>query len=55
MREPLILDGRNLYDPALLQALGIAYLGIGRRNALGVARLALTAPTQAAAKALRAA
>ena len=34
LRYPLVLDGRNLYDPARLQALGIAYQGIGRRNAL---------------------
>ena len=36
----LVLDGRNLYDPATLQALGVAYHGIGRRNALGVLALA---------------
>jgi UDPglucose 6-dehydrogenase len=34
LRYPLILDGRNLYDPARLQTLGLAYQGIGRRNAL---------------------
>lgn len=34
LRQPIILDGRNLYDPHHLQELGIAYLGIGRRNAL---------------------
>lgn len=55
MRDPLILDGRNLYDPQVLQALGVAYLGIGRRNALGVARLGLTAPMPVAASELRAA
>ena len=36
LRQPLILDGRNLYDPQHLQALGIAYRGIGRRNTLGM-------------------
>ena len=30
LREPLIFDGRNLYDPALMRALGIEYVGIGR-------------------------
>ena len=40
MRQPLIIDGRNLYEPALLQDLGIAYHGIGRRNALAQAALA---------------
>lgn len=39
LNERLILDGRNLYDPELLQSLGYAYHGIGRRNALGVQRL----------------
>jgi UDPglucose 6-dehydrogenase len=39
MRQPWIVDGRNLYDPQALQEEGIAYQGIGRRNALGRARL----------------
>jgi UDPglucose 6-dehydrogenase len=30
LKQPMILDGRNLYDPALMRALGIDYLGIGR-------------------------
>jgi UDPglucose 6-dehydrogenase len=30
LKQPLILDGRNLYDPALMRALGIDYQGIGR-------------------------
>ncbi len=34
LRHPLVLDGRNLYDPQHLQGLGLAYAGIGRRNAL---------------------
>jgi UDPglucose 6-dehydrogenase len=36
MNQPLILDGRNLYDPKMLQDLGIAYQGIGRRNQLAL-------------------
>jgi UDPglucose 6-dehydrogenase len=36
MRRPLILDGRNLYEPHVLEHLGIAYQGIGRRNALAL-------------------
>ncbi len=31
MRQPVIFDGRNLYDPALLTGLGFHYQGIGRR------------------------
>jgi UDPglucose 6-dehydrogenase len=34
MRHPLILDGRNLYNPEALRELGMAYQGVGRRNDL---------------------
>lgn len=30
LRHPVIFDGRNLYEPAKLAALGISYYGIGR-------------------------
>jgi UDPglucose 6-dehydrogenase len=30
LAEPVIFDGRNLYDPAMLQRLGITYYAIGR-------------------------
>ena len=30
LKQPLIFDGRNLYDPALMQMLGITYRAIGR-------------------------
>ncbi|MGH8207189.1 MAG: UDP-glucose dehydrogenase family protein [Steroidobacteraceae bacterium] len=30
LRAPLIFDGRNLYDPGLMQRLGFRYLAIGR-------------------------
>jgi UDPglucose 6-dehydrogenase len=36
MQRPLILDGRNLYDPQLLEKMGFAYQGIGRRNGLAL-------------------
>jgi UDPglucose 6-dehydrogenase len=32
LRRPLIIDGRNLYDPARLEAMGFEYHGIGRRR-----------------------
>jgi UDPglucose 6-dehydrogenase len=38
LKNPLILDGRNLYDPQWLEDLGIAYQGIGRRNELALKR-----------------
>ena len=30
MRTPLIMDGRNLWDPKRLRAMGFTYLGVGR-------------------------
>lgn len=30
MRHPLILDGRNIYDPIFVKAQGFAYMGVGR-------------------------
>jgi UDPglucose 6-dehydrogenase len=32
MAQPVILDGRNLWDPILLKELGFIYLGVGRGN-----------------------
>ncbi len=30
MRQPVLIDGRNIYDPARMRALGFRYRGIGR-------------------------
>jgi len=30
LKQPVVFDGRNLYDPALMKALGIEHYGIGR-------------------------
>ena len=30
LRQPLVVDGRNIYDPKRMRALGFRYLGIGR-------------------------
>ena len=30
LKQPLVLDGRNLYEPELMRSLGIDYVGIGR-------------------------
>ena len=31
--DPVIFDGRNLYDPDVISAFGLTYVGIGRRTA----------------------
>jgi UDPglucose 6-dehydrogenase len=31
MRQPVILDGRNIYDPGKVKELGFAYCGVGRQ------------------------
>ena len=38
LRQPLVIDGRNIYEPHAMAAAGLTYLGIGRNN------LALLAP-----------
>ena len=30
LKNPVIFDGRNLYDPKLVRGLGIEYFAIGR-------------------------
>jgi UDPglucose 6-dehydrogenase len=30
--QPVVVDGRNLYEPALMRALGIEYIGVGRSS-----------------------
>ena len=38
MREPLLVDGRNIYDPDAMRELGFVYRGVGRGyNGEGVA------------------
>jgi len=34
LKEPLVFDGRNLYDPAEVEAAGLAYYGIGRGRSI---------------------
>ncbi len=35
MRSPVIFDGRNLYEPHVLQKMGVTYFGIGRTGIAG--------------------
>ena len=30
LKQPVVIDGRNLYEPTLMHSLGIEYIGIGR-------------------------
>jgi UDPglucose 6-dehydrogenase len=30
MAQPVVVDGRNIYDPAVMKTLGFCYRGIGR-------------------------
>ena len=32
MKQPVLIDGRNLYDPDTMKALGFIYHGVGRGN-----------------------
>ena len=34
MRTPLLLDGRNLFDPEEARAAGFVYIGVGRAREL---------------------
>jgi UDPglucose 6-dehydrogenase len=38
MRQPVIIDGRNIYDPEQLAALGFRYRGVGRGHGEGVTK-----------------
>ncbi len=38
LTEPVLFDGRNLYDPAVVEEAGLAYYGIGRGRSLRTAR-----------------
>jgi UDPglucose 6-dehydrogenase len=52
MRGHVIFDGRNLYDPELMDAQGFVYQGIGRRGELKVAQRPLQAVVPVAERAL---
>jgi len=32
LKQPVVFDGRNIYDPELMQSMGIEYWSIGRRQ-----------------------
>jgi len=43
LRYPIVIDGRNLYDPHVMQQHGFTYLSTGRPTAYPVRELATTA------------
>lgn len=32
LKQPIVIDGRNVFDPASMKALGFSYIGVGRRE-----------------------
>jgi len=36
LREPVVFDGRNIYEPRSVEAAGLAYYGIGRGRSVRV-------------------
>jgi len=38
LKSPAIFDGRNIYEPAAVEAAGIAYYGIGRGRSIAAPR-----------------
>ena len=40
LREPVVFDGRNIFEPAAVEAAGIAYYGIGRGRSVKVSTAA---------------
>jgi UDPglucose 6-dehydrogenase len=56
LKQPLVFDGRNLYEPSVVAGFGIDYVGIGRRAAavreeVSAAPLVLPVPVPAQARA----
>ena len=47
LRERVVIDGRNLYDPALMQQMGFEYCGIGRGQLRQPAATAVIEPLAA--------
>jgi UDPglucose 6-dehydrogenase len=54
MRRPVIVDGRNVYDPAAMDELGFTYRGIGRGGTPGTVPEAREAPKDQAGPELQA-
>jgi len=45
LKQPVVIDGRNLYEPRMMEALGIEYIAIGRGlQPPGGARSSVAAP-----------
>ena len=42
LRSAVIFDGRNIFDPQVVEAAGLAYYGIGRGRSVAKAGLAIS-------------
>lgn len=49
LRQPILFDGRNLYDPELMQSLGFYYFSVGRRESLADGVTTINVATEEAA------
>ena len=50
LRYPIVVDGRNLFQPALMEAAGLNYYSIGRPDVVGERPVAIKAALKEAAK-----
>ncbi len=39
LKQPVVFDGRNIFEPAAVEAAGLAYYGIGRGRSVATARI----------------
>jgi UDPglucose 6-dehydrogenase len=50
LRYPIVVDGRNLFDPALMEAAGLNYYSIGRMDVVGERPVAIKPPLKETSK-----
>jgi UDPglucose 6-dehydrogenase len=50
LRYPIVVDGRNLFQPALMEAAGLNYYSVGRPDVVGERPVAIKAALKEAAK-----
>jgi UDPglucose 6-dehydrogenase len=50
LRYPIVVDGRNLFKPALMEAAGLNYYSVGRPDVVGERPVAIKAALKEAAR-----